>query len=252
MAARLAFFARCNLRCAKQMSDQPLPQSEIILFQTEDGRTRIQCRLENETIWLTQAQIADLFQTTPQNVTLHLKAIFAEEERAEAATCKDYLKVRSEGRRKVSRSLRHYRLDAILAVSFRVRSPRGTQFRQWATARLSEYLVKGFTMDDERLKKSRRERGKRIISTSCWNASATSARPNGAFIRRCWISTQRAWITCRTRNFPISFSPPCRTRCTGRRMATLPPKSSTSGTQVAGSCRCDFRRIRQRNGRAGV
>jgi hypothetical protein len=93
-----------------------------------------------------------LFQTTPQNVTLHLKAIFAEGELAESATCKDYLQVRSEGNRQVSRSLRHYRLEAVLAVGYRVRSHRGTQFRQWATARLGEYLVKGFAMDDERLK----------------------------------------------------------------------------------------------------
>ena len=134
------------------MSDEPLPQSEFLLYQTEDGRTRIQCRFENETLWLTQAQIAELFQTTPQNVTLHLKAIFTEGELAEAATCKDYLQVRQEGSREVARKLRHYRLDAILAVGFRVRSHRGTQFRQWATARLGEYLVKGFTMDDERLK----------------------------------------------------------------------------------------------------
>ena len=133
------------------MSDS-LPNSEIILYQTEDGRTRIQCRFENETIWLTQAQMAELFQTTPQNVTIHLRAIFAEGELVEAATCKDYLQVRTEGRREVSRLLRHYRLDAILAVGFRVRSHRGTQFRQWAIGRLNEYLVKGFTMDDERLK----------------------------------------------------------------------------------------------------
>lgn len=129
-----------------------MPDGEFILYQTEDGRTRIQCRFENETLWLTQAQIAELFQTTPQNVTLHLKAIFAEGELSEAATCKDYLQVRQEGSRGVSRSLRHYRLEAILAVGYRVRGYRGTQFRQWATARLSEYLVKGFTMDDERLK----------------------------------------------------------------------------------------------------
>ena len=133
------------------MSDS-LPNSEIILYQTEDGRTRIQCRFENETIWLTQAQMAELFQTTPQNVTIHLRAIFAEGELVEAATCKDYLQVRTEGGREVSRLLHHYRLDAILAVGFRVRSHRGTQFRQWAIGRLNEYLVKGFTMDDERLK----------------------------------------------------------------------------------------------------
>jgi len=134
------------------MSDEPLPQSEFILYQTEDGRTRIQCQFENKTLWLTQALIAELFQITPQNVTLHLKTIFDEGELSEAATCKDYLQVRFEGSREVSRSLRHYRLEAILSVGYRVRSHRGTQFRQWATARLSEYLVKGFTMDDERLK----------------------------------------------------------------------------------------------------
>ncbi len=130
----------------------PAPAGEFLLYQSEDGRTRIQCRLEDETLWLTQAQIAELFQTTPQNVTLHLKGIFAERELPEAATCKDYLQVRAEGGREVTRKLRHYRLEAILAVGYRVRSLRGTQFRQWATARLSEYLVKGFTMDDERLK----------------------------------------------------------------------------------------------------
>lgn len=81
------------------MSDQALPDSEIILYQTEDGRTRIQCRLEDETLWLTQAQMAELFETTPQNVTLHLKSIFAEGELVESATCKDYLQVRLEGGR---------------------------------------------------------------------------------------------------------------------------------------------------------
>jgi hypothetical protein len=134
------------------MTDNEPSQSSVILYQTEDGRTRVQCRFENETLWLTQAQIAELFQTTAQNVTLHLKAIFAEGELIEEATCKDYLQVRREGKRAVSRSLRHYRLEAILAVGYRVRSHRGTQFRQWATARLTEFLVKGFTMDDERLK----------------------------------------------------------------------------------------------------
>jgi len=126
--------------------------SEFTLYQTEDGQTRIQCRFENETLWLTQAQIAELFQTTPQNVTLHFKAIFSEGELMEVATCKDYLQVRQEGSRAVSRRLRHYSLEAVLAVGYRVRSHRGTQFRQWATSRLSEYLVKGFTMDDVRLK----------------------------------------------------------------------------------------------------
>src|SRR5712691_1953403 len=134
------------------MPDNEAPQSSIVLYQTEDGRTRIQCRFENETIWLTQALIAELFQTSIPNINLHLKAIYAEGELTEAATIKSYLIVRSEGARQVSREVLHYSLPAILAVGYRVRSHRGTQFRQWATARLSEYLVKGFTMDDERLK----------------------------------------------------------------------------------------------------
>ena len=128
------------------------PGGEVLLYQTQDGQTRVECRFDEGTIWLTQAQIAELFQTTPQNVTLHLKAIYEEGELAEAATCKDYLQVRQEGTRQVSRNLRHYRLEAVLAVGYRVRSARGTQFRQWATQRLEEYLRKGFVMDDERLK----------------------------------------------------------------------------------------------------
>jgi hypothetical protein len=134
------------------MPDDQTPQSSLILYQTEDGRTRIQCRFEDETIWLTQALIAELFQTSIPNINLHLKAIYAEGELSEAATIKSYLIVRPEGGRQVSREVLHYSLPAILAVGYRVRSSRGTQFRQWATARLSEYLVKGFTMDDERLK----------------------------------------------------------------------------------------------------
>jgi hypothetical protein len=124
----------------------------IILYQTEDGRTRIECRLEGETLWLSQALMAELFQTTPQNITIHLKALYEEGEIDERATCKEYLQVRREGSREVSRHVQHYSLPAIIAVGYRVRSHRGTQFRQWATARLSEFLVKGFTMDDERLK----------------------------------------------------------------------------------------------------
>ena len=126
--------------------------SSIILYQTEDGHTRIQCRFEADTLWLTQAQIGELFQTSVPNINLHLKAIYEEGELAEAATIKSYLIVRPEGTRQVSRDVLHYNLSVILAIGYRVRSQRGTQFRQWATARLNEYLVKGFAMDDERLK----------------------------------------------------------------------------------------------------
>jgi hypothetical protein len=138
------------------MSDLlPEQRSEIILYQTEDGQSRIQVRLEGGTVWLTQALMAELFQTTPQNITIHVRGIYKGGELAEEGTCKEYLQVRREGGRAVQRKIKLYNLDMILAVGYRVRSHRGTQFRQWATERLREYLVKGFVMDDERLKEGR-------------------------------------------------------------------------------------------------
>lgn len=134
------------------MPDNEAPQSSIILYQTEDGQTRIQCRFENETIWLTQALLAELFQKDVRTINEHLVNIFEEGELSREATIRKFRIVRLEGTREVVREVEHYSLPAILAVGYRVRSPRGTQFRQWATARLNEYLVKGFTMDDERLK----------------------------------------------------------------------------------------------------
>jgi len=134
------------------MNESKQPQSSIILYQTEDGRTRIQCRFEDETVWLTQKLMADLFQIGVGTVNHHLKAIFAEGELQAAATIRRYRIVQDEGVRQITREVEHYHLDAIVAVGFRVRSHRGTQFRQWAIGRLGEYLVKGFTMDDERLK----------------------------------------------------------------------------------------------------
>jgi hypothetical protein len=133
-------------------ADADAPGGEVVLYVTEDGRARVECRFQEETLWLSQALMAELFQTSPQNITLHLKALYEEGEIAEEATCKEYLQVRREGARQVRRSVKHYNLDAILAVGYRVRSVRGMQFRQWATERLREYLVKGFTMDDERLR----------------------------------------------------------------------------------------------------
>jgi len=129
-------------------------QSEIILYQTEDGKTRVQVRLENETVWLTQADMAELFQTTPQNITLHLKNIYQEGELAEEATCKDFLQVQTEGSRQIRRNRRFYNLDAIISVGYRIKSHVATRFRQWATLRLREYIIKGFTLDDERIKQA--------------------------------------------------------------------------------------------------
>lgn len=127
-------------------------KSEIVLYQTEDGESRIQVRLEKETVWLTQNEMAELYQTTKQNISLHIQSILEDGELSKDATVKQYLTVQTEGKRKVRRSLDYYNLDMILAVGYRVRSPRGVQFRQWATERLREYLIKGFTLDDDRLK----------------------------------------------------------------------------------------------------
>jgi len=131
---------------------EPSPPSDLILYQTEDGKTRIQCRFEDESIWLTQAQIAELYQKDVKTINEHLLNIYEDEELDEDSTIRKFRIVRLEGKREVTREINHYSLQAILAVGFRVRSKRGTQFRQWANERLSEYLVKGFAMDDQRLK----------------------------------------------------------------------------------------------------
>lgn len=126
--------------------------SELVLYQTEDGLIRIQLRAEDGNVWLTQLEIAELFATTKQNVSLHVKNILEDKELDERATVKESLTVQTEGNRQVKRSTALYSLPMILAIGYRVRSPRGNQFRQWASAHLSEYLLKGFVMDDERLK----------------------------------------------------------------------------------------------------
>lgn len=137
------------------MSDEMGPLGtggEIVLYTTEDGLASVQLRAVEGTVWLSQGEIAGLFATTKQNVSLHIRNILDEGELLEEATVKEFLTVRREGDREVSRRVVHYNLDMILAVGYRVRSPRGTQFRSWATTVLSEYLVKGFAMDDARLK----------------------------------------------------------------------------------------------------
>ena len=131
------------------MSDEPLPQSEIIFYQTEDGRTRVQCRFENETIWLTQKLMAELFGKDVRTINEHIQNVFEEGELVADSVIRKIRITAADGK---SYETQHYNLEVIIAVGYRVKSPRGTQFRQWATARLSEYLLKGFTMDDERLK----------------------------------------------------------------------------------------------------
>ena len=126
--------------------------NNFIFYMTEDGRSRIKLRTENQTVWLTQLELAELFDATKQNISLHLKNLFEDGELDPAATVKESLTVQTEGSRDVQRKITLYNLDAILAVGYRVRSPRGVQFRRWASTILKEYLLKGFAMDDERLK----------------------------------------------------------------------------------------------------
>ncbi len=127
-------------------------QGEMIVYEAGDGSVRLDVRLENETLWLTQNAMAELFQTTQQNVSLHIQNIYDEGELETDATHKDFLLVRQEGNREVQRELAHYSLDMVISVGYRVKSIIATRFRIWATERLREYIVKGFVMDDERLK----------------------------------------------------------------------------------------------------
>lgn len=122
---------------------------EIILYNTEDGQTQVELQVVDGTVWLSQAEMAGLFQTTKQNISLHLKAIFHDGELDATSVVKDYLTTASDGK---TYKTKHYRLEAVLAVGYRVRSPRGSQFRRWATTVLQQYLVKGFALDDKRLK----------------------------------------------------------------------------------------------------
>ncbi len=133
-------------------NEVPAPAGEILIYQTENGETKLDVRLEEETVWLTQKAMAELFQTTVPNVNIHIKNVYDEGELVPDRTIKDFLTVRTEGTRQVSRQVNHYNLDMIISVGYRVKSIIATRFRQWATERLREYIVKGFAMDNERLK----------------------------------------------------------------------------------------------------
>ena len=126
----------------------------MVIYQSDDGRIRLETRLENETLWMTQSQMAELFQTSVANINIHIKNILDEGELLEAATIKDFLIVRIEGQREVQRNIAHYNLDMVISVGYRVKSVIATRFRIWATQQLKEFIIKGFVMDDERLKNS--------------------------------------------------------------------------------------------------
>ncbi|MGV8078916.1 MAG: virulence RhuM family protein [Syntrophales bacterium] len=136
----------------RKLKPEESGKGELLVYQTDDGRVKLEVRLENETVWLTQQIMAELFQTTKQNISLHIQNIIDEGELSPEATVKEFLTVQKEGARQVQRKLAYYNLDMIISVGYRVKSAIATRFRIWATQRLKEYIVKGFVMDDERLK----------------------------------------------------------------------------------------------------
>lgn len=204
------------------MPDLPAspPRSELLIYQTEDGRTRIQVRLEDETVWLTQADMARLFQTTPQNITLHLKNIFQEGELDEAANCKDFLQVQTEAGRQVQRSRKFYNLDAIISVGYRIKSHVATRFRQWATQRLREYIVKGFTLDDERLKQA--GGGDYFDELLAGPHPGYQGVGEGVLAKGTRYLRHEHRLRPECRNVP-PFLPDCRHRATGNPFAPGPP-----------------------------
>ena len=125
---------------------------EILIYQTDDGQTNIEVKIEDDTVWLTQQQMSELFQTSRTNVVEHIKHIYEEGELDGISTCRNFRQVRKEGNREVTRQIPHYNLDMIISLGYRIKSVIATRFRQWATKRLKEYMIKGFTIDDERLK----------------------------------------------------------------------------------------------------
>lgn len=136
---------------------QDASRGEVIVYEAADGTIRVDVRLEQDTVWLTQKQMAELFETTPENIVMHLKNVYGDGELDEPATAKDFLVVQSEGKRRVRRQLRHFNLDVIISVGYRVNSRRGVRFRQWATRTLRDHLLRGYTLNQQRFERNARE-----------------------------------------------------------------------------------------------
>ena len=140
-----------------------MPENEILLYTDENGKTNVSVRFAEEDVWVTQAQLAEIYNTTQQNISLHIDNIYKDGELPEEGTHKDFLLVQKEGQRNVKRNIAHYNLDIIIAIGYRVQSDVAVRFRRWATQRLHEYIQKGFTMDDERLKQGRNRYFKELL-----------------------------------------------------------------------------------------
>lgn len=207
------------------MTDNP-----FLVYQPTDGTPEILVRLDGETVWLTQQQMAELFSVTPQNITQHIRAIYAEGELEEPATCKSFLQVRQEGSRQIQRSLQHYNLDVIISVGYRVRSKVGTQFRIWATQQLRDFLVKGFLLNDRRFKEDPQSR---YFEELLQRIRDIRSSEKVFWRKRCSTFTPPASTTAPTTRPPNGSSPPSRTRSTGPPTATPPRRSSPSGATQA-------------------
>lgn len=155
------------------------PDNKIVVYQDENGVTKVSVRFSDEDLWLTQNQIAEIYDTTQPNISMHIDGILADGELSAKATHQKFLLVQTEGRRQVKREINHYNLDMVIAIGYRVQSQVATRFRQWATQRLHDYIQKGFAMDDERLKQ-----GGARYSGNCSSGSATSAPRSATSISR--------------------------------------------------------------------
>jgi len=191
--------------------------NQIIIYNTENGETKIEVRVEGETVWLSQKQMAELFDCTVDNISLHLRNIFKEAELRENSVTEEYSITASDGK---NYTVKHYNLDAIISVGYRINSLRGTQFRTWATQKLKEYIVKGFVMDDERLKGN----GGAIIGKSCSTVSVISVAVKKPFIAKCWIYMPRVLIMILRIHSLSRFSKPCRTNFITRPTNSQPQK----------------------------
>ena len=164
---------------------------EILIYQTDDGQTNIEVKIEDDTVWLTQQQMSELFQTSRTNVVEHIKHIYEEGELDEISTCRNFRQVRKEGNREVTRQIPHYNLDMIIAVGYRVSSPKATKFRQWATKILNEYIKKGFVLDDERLKQ-----GTAVFGKDYFRELLERVRSIRASGRRIWQQITDIYAEC--------------------------------------------------------
>lgn len=191
---------------------------EIIIYQTEDGLTKINVNMQDETVWLSLDQMSELFQRDKSTISRHIKNVYAEGELKKEATVANFATVQKEGQRSVERQIEHYNLDVIISVGYRVKSVRGTQFRIWASSVLKEYIKKGFAMDDERLKGNG---GVEITGRKSLTAFVTSVHLKKYYTARCWICMPQAWITIRAVKSLFSFLKSYKISCIMQRMAIL-------------------------------